>query len=479
MTPVSLKPPEGRPAGPDKKVPVLAIAGTHSGSGKTTVTLGLMAALKRNGLMVQGFKVGPDFIDPGYHRIITGRPAHNLDGWMMRPEANRSIFHRGLWGADAGIIEGVMGLFDGFSGADETGSTARTAKELGVPVVLVVDARSMARSAAAVVLGFARFDAELPLAGVVFNRVGSRNHTRMLEDAMEAVPGVPLLGCLPRDEGLEIPSRHLGLVTADDHLMDEDRVDRLAHWAETHLDLDRLLTGAPRFRAIAPSWEGPLEKRERIGLARDAAFCFYYTENLRLLEAAGAELVPFSPLRDKALPEAVCGLYIGGGYPELHCEVLSANRSMKKAVRSFVQAGGTVYAECGGFMYLMRTIRDLKGRAHRMAGVFPFNAVMEPGLRSLGYREITTRRDGLLGPAGTRVRGHEFHYSTMTEGEGSNDPAYTVTARPGLEETVEGFSVGRALGSYIHLHWGSNPAVARSLVEACSRHRLEQPGGDI
>lgn len=470
---------ERRPAGSDPEIPVLGVAGTHSGSGKTTVTLGLMAAFKRKGLTVQGYKVGPDFIDPGHHGSVTGRPTHNLDGWMMQPETNLSIFLRGLRGADAGVIEGVMGLFDGFSGADDTGSTARTLKELGVPAVLVVDAGSMARSAAAVVMGFARFDPELALAGVLFNRVGSKSHASMLQEAMKAVPGVPLLGCLPGDEGLAIPSRHLGLITAEEHLMDEDRMNRLGRWAETHIDLERLLEGAPVFRTIPPPEEHPFDNRERIGLARDEAFCFYYTENLRLLEAAGAELVPFSPLRDKSLPQGLSGLYIGGGYPELHCDTLSGNRPMKKAVRAFVEAGGTVYAECGGFMYLMSTIRDLKGRTHRMAGVFPFEAVMETRLRSLGYREITTRRNSLFGPAGTRIKGHEFHYSRMIGGENSHDSVYTVTGRLGLKATEEGFSAGGALGSYIHLHWGSNPAAARSLVESCSRGRIKKSGEDI
>jgi cobyrinic acid a,c-diamide synthase len=462
----------------DPKIPVLAVAGTHSGSGKTTVTLGLMAALKRKGLAVQGFKVGPDFIDPGHHRAVTGRESHNLDGWMMRPEVNRSIFLRGLRGADAGVIEGVMGLFDGFSGSDETGSTAETAKHLGVPVLLVVDARSMARSAAAVALGFARFDPDLSLAGVLFNRVGGRTHARMLEEAMEAVPGIQLLGCLPRDEALAIPSRHLGLVTADDHLMGEEKTDRLAAWIEAHVDLDRILDAAPGFRGAPPSSHTPPLQKERIGLARDEAFCFYYKENLLLLEAAGAEMIPFSPLRDRALPEGVSGLYLGGGYPELHCETLSANRSMKRAIRSFAEDGGVVYAECGGFMYLMRTIRDLKGRGHRMAGVFPFDAVMEPTLRSLGYREIETLEDTLLGPAGTRVRGHEFHYSSMTGGGEGPGPVYSVSSRLGAVDAEEGFTSGGALGSYIHLHFGSNPDSARSLVEACTRFRRQQSGGN-
>ncbi|MCF8061489.1 MAG: cobyrinate a,c-diamide synthase [Deltaproteobacteria bacterium] len=472
MTPNHKEPRLRESGGLPGDIPVLAVAGTHSGSGKTTVAIGLMAALSRRGLTVQGFKVGPDFIDPGHHRAVTGRESHNLDGWMMTRDANRDLFLRGLQDADVGVVEGVMGLFDGVSGGDEKGSTARMAKDLGVPVLLVVDARSMARSAAAVALGFARFDPDLTLAGVVFNRVGSRSHAGMLEEAMKAVPDLPILGCLPREEGLEIPSRHLGLVTAEDHVLDAERADRLARWVEKSLDLDRLLDDAPRFRASPPATRPPGEKTVRIGLARDEAFCFYYAENLRLLEAEGAELVPFSPIRDRELPDGVCGLYLGGGYPELHCETLSANRGMKRAIRSFVREGGTVYAECGGFMYLMNTIQDLEGRTHRMTGLFPFEAVMEPRLRSLGYREIMTTQDSPLGPAGTRARGHEFHYSRMKPGEEEPRCIYAVTGRGSREETTrEGFLAEGALGSYIHLHWGSNTGAARAFVEACAGAR--------
>jgi cobyrinic acid a,c-diamide synthase len=431
-----------------------------------------MAALRRRGLAVQGFKVGPDFIDPGHHRAVTDREAHNLDGWMMPRETNRALFLRALRGADAAVVEGVMGLFDGVSGGDETGSTARMAKDLDLPVLLVVDARSMARSAAAVALGFARFDPDLDLAGVLFNRVGSEGHARMLVEAMEAAPDLSVLGCLPREEGLEIPSRHLGLVTAEDHLLDGERTDRLARWVEGNLNLDRILEEAPRCGASPPTARSHTEETVRIGLARDEAFCFYYAENLRLLEAEGAELVPFSPLRDRDLPEDVCGLYLGGGYPELHCEALSANRGMKRAIRSFAGDGGTVYAECGGFMYLMHTIQDLEGRTHRMAGLFPFESVMEPRLRSLGYREVTTKAASPLGPAGTRVRGHEFHYSRMKDWEEEPDHIYAVTARGSRDETIrEGFLTQGVLGSYIHLHWGSNPAAARAFVEACAGRR--------
>ncbi len=467
---------EERTLGAEREIPVLAVAGTHSGSGKTTVTLGLMAALRRRGLVVQGFKVGPDFIDPGHHRAVTGREAHNLDGWMLDPDTNRGLFLGGLRGADAGVLEGVMGVFDGFSGTDETGSTAQMAKELGIPVLLVVDARSMARSAAAAALGFARFDPKLLLAGVVFNRVGSDAHARMLREAMKAVPDLPVLGCLPREEHLEIPSRHLGLLTAEDHVLDDTQTERMAVWVESHMDLDRLLEAAPGFQPTPPPPAEAGDARVRIGLARDEAFCFYYAENLRLLTAAGGELVPFSPLRDRALPEGLGGLYLGGGYPELHCETLSANRAMKKAIRAFARETGPVYAECGGFMYLMQAIQDLEGRAHRMAGVFPFEAVMEPRLRSLGYREITTLRDSLLGPAGTRVRGHEFHYSRMTGKDEPSERIYGVSGRVLRGEPEEGFRAENALGSYIHLHWGSNPDAARAFVQACVPTSPAPPG---
>lgn len=463
--------PHPRSRNEDIAVPVLAVAGTHSGSGKTTVALGLMAALKRRGLAVQGYKVGPDFIDPGHHRAVTGRASHNLDGWIMDQEANQALFLRGLQGAEAAVIEGVMGLFDGFSGNDESGSTAQMAKWLGIPVLLVVDARSMARSAAAVALGFSRFDVDLLLAGVVFNRVASEGHARMLMEAMESVPDVPVLGCLPREEDLAVPSRHLGLVTAEDLPPSGDRVERLALWIEDHLDLDSLLEDALGISPARFEPEAPAGRRVRIGIARDEAFCFYYEENLRLLEAAGAELVPFSPLRSSDLPEGLTGLYLGGGYPELHCETLSANRSVKKAIRAFSRSGRPVYAECGGFMYLMQATRDLQGRRHRMAGVFPMEATMEPRLRSLGYREITTQRESLLGPAGTTVRGHEFHYSQMARREGEPvEHIYRMATRSGQAGVEEGFLLNGVLGSYVHLHWGSNPQAAEAFVAACARY---------
>ncbi len=445
------------------KPPCLCIAGTHSGCGKTTVSLGLMAALVNRGLTVQPFKVGPDFIDPGHHRRITGRDSHNLDGWMMNRETNYDIFERYSRDANVAVVEGVMGLFDGFSGSDETGSTAQMAKWLELPTVIVIDARSMARSAAAVALGFSTFDPELLLKGVIFNRLGSPAHREIIEEAMEAFPHIPVIGYLPREEGLEIPSRHLGLVTDEDFRADETRIKELAGWIEDNLDLDSL---------IRESVENPLtcsssfpETDVKIGIAGDEAFCFYYPESLRLIRMAGAELVPFSPLRSAQLPEGISGLIFGGGYPELYCKTLSQNKSLLAGIREFGLSGRPIYAECGGFMYLMNSICDFDGEIFPMVGIFPMIAQMEKRLRSLGYREIKTLEECMLGPADTIVRGHEFHYSSIQEQDNPINQIYAMKGRKGLVKTNEGFMLKQVLGSYVHLHLGSNPDVAGYFVE--------------
>jgi len=480
------------------KIPAMVIAGTHSGCGKTTVTLGIMAALRQRSFRVQGFKVGPDFIDPGHHRRITGRPSHNLDGWMLDHGVNRRIFNRYAADADIAVVEGVMGLFDGFSGRDESGSTAQMAKRLGLPVILVIDARSMARSAGAVALGFSTFDPELVLGGVLFNRVGSPGHGHILEEALSSGVAVSLLGCLPVQQDLEIPSRHLGLMTDEDFTSDEDAGGRLASWIENSVDLDRLLSSLRTVDVPDAVQDAQVKRpgdpggRVRIGVARDEAFCFYYPENLRLLEEAGAELVFFSPLRSDRLPRGIQGLILGGGYPELHCEALCRKRGLLEEVRDFALGGGPVYGECGGFMVLMEELTDLAGRSFPMAGVFPLRARMEKRLCALGYREVETLEESPLGPAGTLVRGHEFHYSRIVGEEGAEGKEkksmttkstkehegheereksvrciYSVSSRRGGGAAVEGYVRERTLGSYIHLHWGSNLEVPARFVRAC------------
>lgn len=445
----------------------LVIAGPQSGVGKTTVTLGLLAACRRRGLTTQPFKVGPDFIDPGHHTRAAGRVCGTLDGWMLTREANLELFRRHAREADLAVVEGVMGLFDGYDGRSEAGSTAQMAKWLKLPVLLVVDARSMARSAAALVHGFATFDPELSLAGVIFNRVGSPTHLDYLRQALEQAGETRYFGALPRQTELAIPERHLGLVTTEDHPLGEGYLERLADLMEIHLDLDGLLAALPPLalgEASAPSSPSP---EVRLGVARDRAFCFYYPENLELLARFGAEIVPFSPLDDKDLPGEVHGLYLGGGYPELFARQLSANQAMLQAVRERAGAGFPIYAECGGLMYLSREIYDLEGERHAMAGVLPFGVRMLPRLKALGYREVTLTADGLLGPAGTRARGHEFHYSEIVSEPAEVPRLYQLTARGGGKPVREGYSVNRLLASYVHLHFGSNPEVARHFVARC------------
>jgi cobyrinic acid a,c-diamide synthase len=449
----------------------LVIAGTQSGVGKTTVTLGLLAALRRRGLAVQPFKVGPDFIDPGHHTRAAGRQSRNLDGWMLSREANVALFRRQARRVDVAVVEGVMGLFDGYDGASEAGSTAQMAKWLGLPVLLVVDARAMARSAAALVHGFASFDPGLRLAGVIFNRIGSATHLEYLQQALASGEVGRCLGGLPRDQELAIPERHLGLATTEDHPLPDAYLDHLADWLEAHLDLDGLLEALPR---LALPEDPPIEVTPptvRLGVARDRAFCFYYPENLELLADAGAELVPFSPLEDRELPGDVHGIYLGGGYPELYAAPLAANAGMRQAVKAGAAAGLPIYAECGGLMYLSREIRDLEGQSHLMAGVFPFTVQMLPRLKALGYREVTLAGAGLLGPPGTRIRGHEFHYSEIIGETVGVTGIYRLASRKGGEPVAEGYASGNVLASYVHLHFGSNPEAARNLVAGCRKYK--------
>jgi cobyrinic acid a,c-diamide synthase len=454
--------------------PGLVVAGTRSGCGKTSVALGLMRAATRRGHAVQGFKVGPDFIDPGLHALATGRPSHNLDGWMCPADVVRDIYARRAAGTDLAVVEGVMGLFDGFSATDEAGSTAQAAKLLGAPVILVVDAASMARSVAALAGGYLAFDPGLAFAGVICNNAASPSHAALIAEAMAAaLPRVPLLGVLPRLQAVSTPSRHLGLVTADDLSDTAARLDALADWLEEACDVDRVVMKAsggqgaaldPPGGIIPP---GPPGRGVRIGVARDRAFCFYYEENFRHLAEAGAELVPFSPLADAALPEGLAGLYLGGGYPELSGGRLAANAGLRRALRDFCLAGRPVLAECGGFMLLMEALTDLDGREHPMAGVFPFQAAMGPKMAALGYRQVTTLAETPLGPAGTVLRGHEFHYSSLVRDDGAVPGVYALAGRQGNLAVREGFLVGRTLGSYVHLHFGSNPRAARHFVAAC------------
>lgn len=452
----------------------LIIAAPQSGSGKTTVTLGLLAALTRRGRRVAPFKAGPDFIDPGYHRLVTGRPSVNLDGWICPPDFVRETFRYHSRGSDMALIEGVMGLFDGLASSPQEGSTAQVARLTGAPVILVVNARGMAASAAALVAGFARFDPAVRVSGVIFNNTGGERHAAILAGAMrEHCPEVAFLGAIPRDEALDIPSRHLGLVTAGDNPLSDDFIGRLADTVERHVDLELLEkcseTAVPQATVPCPLPLAPFSS-VAMAVARDRAFCFVYEDNLRLMRQAGLEPRFFSPLEDRTLPEGCQGIYLPGGYPELHLQELAENRPLLAAIRKAVDAGVPVYGECGGLLYLTGGVVEADSAVpeYPLAGVFPVHAVMGSKRAALGYREVTLARDTLLGPQGLRLRGHEFHYSTIGEMPETVRRDYLVS-RPGEPVRAEGYASGSCLASYVHLHFGSDPRAVQSLAEACRR----------
>lgn len=487
-------------------IPTLVIGGTHSGVGKTSVAIGLMRALSNQGMQVQPFKVGPDFIDPGHHQRATGRISHNLDGWMLSPTQNREIFARACQGADLAIVEGVMGLFDGYGADSEAGSTAEMAKWLGAPVILVINARSLGRSAAALLAGYAGFDPALNIAGVICNQIGSASHFDRIQTAVAKTVPVPILGGLPRTEQVSIPERHLGLWRAtEDDLARTDYIESLAQLIAAHLDLDALIAVAQSAQSVqaaagtAPPTAMPPTGYKpsvaplslspvRIGVAQDQAFCFYYAVNLTLLEQAGAELVPFSPLQD-FLPEHLDGLYLGGGYPELYAEQLSGNQAMCQAIAAFCRSGRPVYAECGGLMYLSQGLLEAEQTTHAFVGIFPFWTQMGNRVK-LGYRQVDVTGENSYFPHQGTIRGHCFHYSDMVDATGNllvlrpgsspPPPAVTGHSQPlqfnyrlrgwGDHQSWEGYQVYNVLASYVHLHFGCNPAFPQGFVQRC-RHQ--------
>lgn len=450
----------------------LIIAGTHSGCGKTTITLGILAALTKKSYKVQPFKAGPDFIDTGLHRLATGRPSRNLDIWMCGADYVIQCFMKHSRDADIAVVEGVMGLYDGDF------STAHLSTILNLPVVLVVDAYGMAESAGAVVRGFSEYPGSR-IQGLIFNRVASERHYRRLK---KNIKDIPILGYLPRDLDFEIPHRHLGLVVAEENPITPEGLNKLADTVIEYIDIDSLIQDSA-YRVQDPvDPESDIKPSEdiiqpvRIGVASDRAFCFYYQDNLDLLEEQGAEIVHFSPLADQEIPEGLDALYIGGGYPELYAKELSKNISMIKALSRWAEEGKPLYAECGGFMYLAEGIHDLEENFHPMVGVFPLVVGMTKSRARLGYREITLREKAILGEAGAVMRGHEFHYSEMDfRRQSTEHRTQTIAPKPSLIYSVkdssgnqlqdEGYRIKNVLGSYVHIHFGSNRAIAKNFIE--------------
>ena len=435
------------------------LAAPRSGEGKTTVGIALMRALARRGLTVQGFKCGPDYIDPTFHAQATGRPACNLDTWMMGRNGVRALWDSRAHDADAAVCEGVMGLFDSREPGDPAGSTADCARALGIPVVLVFNARGMAWSAAALVTGFQLQAARMGVrvVGVIANNVGSPRHADILRRALDGLP--PLLGALPRREAWRLPERQLGLLPAEEAGTSEAWIDALAEVAEAFIDVNRLLrlTEGPRPSRPAPG--PPQGGARRMGIARDKAFCFYYEENERVLAARGWELIPFSPLADAAPPPDLDALYFGGGYPEVFARELSENVPMRESVRAFAEQGGEIYAECGGYMYLCAVLEASAGNGGTgtdgvrwpMCGVIDATARMGGRVRSLGYREVTILGGAPFGLERDRFRGHEFHWSDI-EWHRDYPPLYAVRTAAGVENA--GVAFGNVRAGYVHLYWG-------------------------
>ena len=446
----------------------VVIAAPGSGHGKTTIAAGLMAALRSAGHRVSGHKVGPDFIDPSYHALATGRPARNLDPFLQGEERLIPLLRHGSSGADIAVIEGVMGLFDGALGTEGYASTAHVARLLEAPIVLVVDASAASRSVAATVLGFAHYDNRVRLAGVILNKLGSQRHLDEIASALEAT-GVPLLGALYRNEEIHAPSRHLGLVPAAERAEDARRVlPALAAWVAEGVDLEavvRVARSAPLL--TGPSWEGlvsvpggsnrPKRSRALVAAAGGPAFTFRYTENLELLSACGIQVVDVDPLRDKALPEGCAGLYFGGGFPEVHAAELSANVELRAVVAAAIERGMPVAAECAGLLYLCRSLDGLP-----MAGVIEADAKMTPRGK-LGYRTAVAVTDNLLATTGRRVTGHEFHRTEIT-------PAHGQSAAWGWDRWLDGFASPTLHASYLHVHWAGHPELAQRFAERVHAH---------
>jgi cobyrinic acid a,c-diamide synthase len=451
----------------------LIIAGERSGVGKTTVTLALLSALKQRAQAVQSFKVGPDYIDPMFHRHVTGRACRNLDAVLTSEVYIRQCFAQHIQAVDCALVEGVMGLFDGATGAEDYASTAHVARLLDLPVLLILNCSSLARSIAAIAHGYATFDPRVRMAGLVLNRVGSDRHLELLKAALEPL-NLPILGVLRRQDDITIPDRHLGLIPTNELTDLQPILDKLANLGETCFDWSRLmplLACKPLNQDLSNlSAEGSpsvFKPKVRVAIAQDAAFSFYYADNLDLLEILGAELVYWSPLKDKTLPERVQGLFFGGGFPEVFAGELAQNQPMRQAVQAAIQAGMPTYAECGGLMYLCREIIDFAEQTYPMAGILPTTAQMGKRL-TLGYRQATALQDSPLVQKGDRLWGHEFHRSTLTyEAE---QPLFQLQGYDSsLPLRAEGWSRYQVHASYTHLHFGAQTRLLKRFLKHCAQ----------
>lgn len=447
--------------------PRLIIAATQSGSGKTTITAGLLAALKRRGLNVQAYKVGADYIDTGWHELASSKPSHNLDSWLVGSDKLKEIFIKTAAGADISIIEGVMGLYDGGRGG--ISSTAEISKLLDAPIVLVIDAKSMGTSAAAVALGFREFDKSINLAGVILNRLGSDSHKKIIVDALNEL-GIKCFGAIRRNDEFILPERHLGLVpTAENN--SGDVINKICAAIEEQVDIDALIDLGTRNKGLGTRNEEQGTSSyfliptsyTKIGVARDEAFNFYYESSLNELERLGAQIIYFSPLNDEHLPE-VDGLIIGGGFPEMFAARLEQNKNLRAEINHAAEVGLPIFAECGGFMYLMKNLIDFDGKSFEMCGVIDGSATMTNKLQIVGYIEAEILQDCIVGKAGDKIRAHEFHFSTA---ETFDDKIFKCRRMRTGKEYFAGVCKKNIVASYLHIHFAGNTSAAINFIQAC------------
>ena len=432
----------------------ILIAGVTSGSGKTTTVLGILKALHEK-YQIQSYKVGPDYIDTKFHTRITGRPARNLDNYLV-PDAQtlRYLFTAGTYGLDLGIVEGVMGLYDGLGTDKDAYSTASIAKQLDIPVILVINARATSTSAAAILQGFLDFDSDVPICGVIINNVMSANHYQLVAGAINSYLHLPVLGYLPHNPKLALPSRQLGLVPDDELAGVDKKIALIAKEVKTHVDLPKLVSLA---KDTGPEQADPFNiprVKLRLGIAQDEAFNFYYADNLKLLKKAGVTLVPFSPLNDQHLPD-VNALYFGGGYPEEFAAQLAANDSLRVEIKRFSQQNKPIYAECGGLMYLGKFLQE-GNQQYPMVGIFNGKSEMTSRLRKFGYCIATSRQDTLIAEKGCKVVGHEFHHSTFAPLDDTCRPVLTmkkIRDHQLVDTWNGGYQLRQTFASYLHVHF--------------------------
>ncbi len=450
------------------------IAGTNSGVGKTTVTLGIMSALVSKGINVQGFKTGPDYIDPSHHKFVTGKASRNLDTWMMSDSVCRELFERSAINADISVIEGVMGLYDGSIDSTGNGSSAHLARFLSTPVILVVSAKGIAQSAGAVVMGYKEFDKDINLSGVIVNNVASNSHYDCIKRSIEETCSVPVLGYLKKDQEITIPERHLGLVPSEENIGHSDLYERLGEMVLKTIDIDGLLKTARSTDAFPDYDKSIFRDRSStlhvsLAIARDNAFCFYYQDDIELFEALGAKIKYFSPLHDRCIPNGVDGIFLGGGFPELNAEKLMENKTMRESILDAHNNGTIIYGECGGMMYLLEKLIDCDGRSFKMCGVLSGSSRMENKRQGLGYIIAESTCDNVICKRGDTFRAHEFHWSKLLDVPDDTVLAYKTRKSNGKQSKADGICRKNVLASYTHIHFSSNPELAENILSAMTK----------